>query len=262
MATSQNSLQYVPGTSVLHRIYPLTKVAWLLVVATGLFVYRSPVSGAVMLAVVLGMTLLVARIPLSHVVRSFYVIFGIGLLLMCFHFFADPGQPVYRIGPLTITDGGLAEGPTYFFRLSVIVLASFLLIWTTDIRDLMVSLTKAGIPYRFAFAVFLSLRFLPMIQSEVENVKAAHSIRGRASRSGIAHRIKLWQRYMFTVLINGLRKAEASAMALDCRAFGAYPIRTYVKPVKFDPGGIILVVLFVFLTGGLIYLERAHSTPL
>jgi energy-coupling factor transporter transmembrane protein EcfT len=36
---------------------------------------------------------------------------------------------------------------------------------------------------------------------------------------------------MFTVLINGLRKAEETATALECRGFGAYPDRSYVKLV-------------------------------
>lgn len=257
MAEGEHSLRYIERDSIMHRLYPLTKLAWVFVVAIGLFLYREPVSGAVMLGVVLLVAVVVARVPLKDVLSSSQLIFGLGILLMIFHFFADPGEPVYRVGPLTITDGGLHEGPIFFFRLSVVVLASFVLIWTTDIRDLMVSLTQAGIPYRYAFAVFLALRFLPLVQREVDAVRAAHAIRGRASRSGLVHRFKLWQRYMFTVLINGLRKAEATATAIECRGFGAYPERTYVKTVEFKPASLILVLIFVLLQAGLIYAERA-----
>ena len=256
IAVSDHSISFIPGATVMHRLYPLTKVGWLLVVATGLFFYRSPLSGAITFIVVITQTLLVARIPLRHVIRSSWVIFGLGLILMFFHFFADPGEPVYQLGPLTITDTGLAEGPIYFFRLSVIVLASFLLIWTTDIRDLMIALTKAGMPYRFAYTVFLSLRFLPLIQSEVDAVKAAHAIRGQASRSGLLNRFRLWQRYIFTVLINGLRKAEAAATALECRGFDAFPTRTFVRSLEFDPKGLFIIPLFAVLVGGLIVFER------
>jgi energy-coupling factor transport system permease protein len=256
MTASEHSLQYVQRDSILHRIYPLTKLAWVFVVAIGLFLYRAPRSGAVMFVAVLALALLAGRIPLGTIVASARVIFGLGILLMIFHFFADPGNPVFRIGPLTVTDGGLYEGPIFFFRLSVVVLASFVLIWTTDPRDLMVSLTRSGIPYRYAFAVFLAMRFLPLVQREVDAVRAAHAIRGRASRSTIGHRFRLWQRYMFTVLVNGLRKAEATATALECRAFGAYPDRTYVKTVEFEPLGLTLVLLFILLTAGLIYWEH------
>jgi energy-coupling factor transport system permease protein len=60
---------------------------------------------------------------------------------------------------------------------------------------------------------------------------------------------------MFTVLINGLRKAEMAATALECRGFGAYPQRVYLKPVTFHPGGLWLLFIFVILTGGLITWE-------
>ncbi|HOA25078.1 MAG TPA: energy-coupling factor transporter transmembrane component T [Aggregatilineales bacterium] len=256
MSQSQHSLNYIEHDSPMHRVYPLVKLIWVLLVAIGLFFYRTPLSGAVMFGVILLTAMIFARVSLRNVLSSAKLIFGLGLLLMLFHFFADPGEPVYRLGPLTITDGGLREGPIFFFRLSVVVLASFVLIWTTHPRDLMVSLNKAGVPYRYAFAVFLAMRFLPLIQREVDAVKAAHSIRGRAGRSGLLHRFKLWQRYMFTVLINGLRKAESTAIAIECRGFGAYPDRTYMKPVEYQAGSLLLIVLFVVLQTGLIVAER------
>ena len=157
---------------------------------------------------------------------------------------------------MTIADEGLRQGPVFFFRLSVVVLASFVSIWTTDSRDLMVSLARAGIPYRYAFAVFLAMRFLPLIQREVDAVQAAHAIRGRAARSGLMHRLRLWQRYMFTVLVNGLRKAETTATALECRAFGSYPDRTYTKDVPNSKFGGVLVVVFALLAVGLVLIER------
>ncbi len=260
MAASEpadHSLRYIYRDFLLHKTYPLVKLIWVFLVALGLFLYRTPLSGAVMLAVVLGLTLLAGRIPLREIIGSSKLIFGLGFLLMIFHFFADPGAPVYHLGPLTLTDGGLRQGPVFFFRLSVVVLASFLLIWTTDSRDLMVSLTQAGISYRYAIAVFLALRFLPLVQREVDLVRAAHAIRGRAARSGLMHRFKLWQRYMFTVLVNGLRKAEATAAALDCRAFGSYPDRTNLKSVTFSPVSLVLLAATVVLIAVLKYIELA-----
>jgi energy-coupling factor transport system permease protein len=256
VSDTQYNLSYIEGNSVIHRLYPLVKLAWVFVVAAGLFLYRTPVPGAIMLFTIMFVALVVARVPVRVFLRSLRLIFGLGILLMIFHFFADPGEPVYRIGPLTITDGGLREGPIFFFRLSVVVLASFVLIWTTDTRDLMVSLTQAGVPYRYAFAVFLALRFLPLVQREVEAVRSAHAIRGQAMRSNLLHRFKLWQRYVFTVMVNGLRKAEMAATALECRGFGAYPDRSYVKTVSYNRLDLWFIILFFAAEATLIYLER------
>lgn len=259
MADNEHSLRYVKTNSVIHRTYPLIKVAWVFLVAISLFVYREPISGLIMFLSVLLTTVVLARVPIRIILNGTPFIFGLGILLMGFHFFTDPGNPLYHIGPLTITDTGWHDGPVYFFRLATVVLASFALIWTTDIRDLMVSLTRIGIPYRYAFAVFLALRFLPLIQREVDAVQAAHSIRGRAARSSLMHRVRLIQRYMFTVLINGLRKAEATATAIESRGFGAYRDRTYVKEMKFNPVGLLLVIVFAALIGTLVYLESTGS---
>ncbi|NLG99689.1 MAG: energy-coupling factor transporter transmembrane protein EcfT [Chloroflexi bacterium] len=251
-----HSLQYVYRDSLLHKTYPLVKLIWVFVVALGLFLFRTPLPGAVLFVAVLVLAMAAGRIPFRQIMSSAKLIFGLGIILMFFHFFADPGTPVYQLGPLTVTDGGLRQGPVFFFRLSVVVLSSFLLIWTTDSRDLMVSLTQAGISYRYAFAVFLALRFLPMVQREVDSVRAAHAIRGQAASSSLGHRFKLWQRYMFTVLVNGLRKAEATAAALDCRAFGLYPKRTYVKPVHYNPKSLVLLAVTLIVIVGLMVVER------
>lgn len=256
MANTQFSLSFIEGNSILHRLYPLVKLAWVFTVATGLFLYRTPLPGGVMLVIIAFLALGVARVPFGIFLRSLKLVFGLGILLMIFHFFANPGQPILHLGPLSITDVGLREGPIFFFRLSVVVLSSFVLIWTTDIRDLMVSFTQIRVPYRYAFAIFLALRFLPLVQREVSAVRSAHAIRGQAMKSNLLHRIKLWQRYVFTVLINGLRKAESTSTALECRGFGAYPVRTYVKTVQFNRYDLWIIFLFALLQATLIVFER------
>ena len=256
MAANNFQLQFKERHSVLNRIYPLVKLFWVVLVAVGLFLYKTPIPGAIMFVLVLLTAFTLGKIPFRQVFGSAKLIFGLGILLMAFHFFADPGKEVAHIAFLKITDVGLVQGPVFFFRLSVVVLASFVMIWTTDPRDLMTSLAKAGLPYRMAFTVFLAMRFLPLAQREVSAVKDAHAIRGKAQNSTIAHRFKLWQRYMFTVLINGLRKAEAAAVALDCRAFGFSSTRTYVKDVHFHSSDLLLVIVTAILSTTLILWER------
>lgn len=256
MLMSGHNLSYKDRSSFLNRTYPLVKLIWVFIIAVGLFLFHSPVSGGVMFILMLMLTLAGGKISLSEIVHSAVVVLGLGILLLMFHLFIDPGRTVWSFGFLTITDLGLRQGPVFFFRLSVIVLASFLLIWTTDTRDLMQSLVKAGMPYRYAYTIFLALRFLPLIQREVDSVKAAHAIRGKAGNTGIAHRFKLWQRYMFTVLINGIRKAETTADALECRAFGYDAKRTYVKDIRFRKRDLILPAVTVILIAFLLYSEH------
>ncbi len=254
---SEQTLQYVDNNSFVHRADALSKLILVLVVVVTTFQLTSNDARGIMLSSLLMLAIIFARVPLASVLKASPLIFGVALLLGMFHLFVTPGQQVlFTIGPLSATQEGLAKGLGYFFRLSIMVTASFLLIWTTDIRELMVGLVSVGIPYRYAFAIFMALRFLPIVQQEVEAVQAAHAIRGRASRSPLAHRFRLWQRYLFTVIVNGLRKAENTALAIESRGFGAYPTRSYVKGFRWSTTGMILVILFVSLGAGLIYWEK------
>ncbi len=249
-------LQYVDRPSTIHRADAISKLTWVLLVVLVTFQLHSSATRGLMLASLLFVALFVARVPFKVVLRASPLIFGVALLLGLFHLAITPGEPLFRIGPLTASRAGLEDGAGFFFRLAIMVLASFMLIWTTDIRDLMVGLTHIGLPYRFAFAIFMALRFLPMVQQEVDSVRAAHAIRGRASKSAFSHRFRLWQRYLFTVIVNGLRKAENTAVAVESRGFGAFPKRTYVKDFHWTITGIGLVIIFLAWGVGLILWER------
>lgn len=253
---SEQTLQYVDNNSIFNRADALSKLAWVLAVVILTFQFTSNEARALMLAALLFVAIFLARIPLLTILRTSPLIFGIALLLGLFYFFITPGDPITLFGPLQGSDQGLTKGLGYFFRLAIMVMASFLLIWTTNIRELMVGLVKLGIPYRFAFAIFMALRFLPIVQQEVDAVKAAHAIRGHASRSPFRHRFRLWQRYLFTVIVNGLRKAESTALAVESRGFGAFPDRTYVKPFRWTFLGIFLLLFFVAFGLALIFWER------
>ncbi len=253
---AEHNLSYKERGSALNRVYPLVKLIWVFLIAVGLFLFTRPLSGLAVFLLVLALALIPGKIRPGEIIRSGLVVFGLGFLLMIFHFLIDPGETVWSFGILHVSDYGLQQGPVFFFRLSGVVLASFILIWTTDTRDLMQSLVKAGMPYRYAYTIFLALRFLPLIQREVESVRAAHAIRGRAAGTTLKHRFVLWQRYVFTILINGLRKAENTADALECRAFGYAPERTYVKQITFRKRDMVLIIFTLILEAGLITAER------
>lgn len=253
---SEMTLQFIDNNSIINRADAISKLAWVVVVVILTFQFNTNEARALMLAALLFVAIFLARVPLITIIRTSPLIFGIALLLGLFHFFITPGEPIFALGPLHGSAEGLSKGLGYFFRLATMVMVSFMLIWTTNIHELMVGLVKLGMPYRFAFAIFMALRFLPIVQREVDAVKAAHAIRGRASRSPFQHRFRLWQRYLFTVIVNGLRKAENTALAVESRGFGAYPDRTFVKPFRWTFSGIFMVLFFVAFGLALILWER------
>lgn len=256
---SEQLLAYVEKTSPIHRADALSKLLWVVIVVIATFQFQTTIARALMFFVLLFTALILARVPLSSIWRVSPLIFGVAFLLGAFHYFVTKGStPLFHLGSYVVFREPLEAGGAYFFRLAIMVLASFLLIWTTDTYQLMVGLAYLGLPYRYAFAIFMALRYIPLIQREVEAVRAAHAIRGKAAQSPLKHRFRLWQRYLFTVIVNGLRKAENTAVAIEARGFGAYPERTYWKEFRWTRSGILLVMLFTVFCVALIVWERVY----
>ncbi len=259
MSAETPVLQYINQDSIVHRMDGLCKFLWLLIVAVGMLTFRSLISGIVMLVLMLTLALVFAKIPIKTIIRSSPVLFGVGLMLGLFHSVIQPGNPILTLGLISIKDNGLIIGASYFFRISVVVLASYMLIWTTNVRELMSGLSHIGIPYQFGFGVFTALRFLPVIQREIGAVSAAHSIRGKAKETQLAHRFQLWQRYVFTIMVNGLRKAEFAATAAQLRGFGSSKKRTSYKPFYWSKSGIAMLLFFLVLIIVLHVCERIYG---
>lgn len=253
---SEYSLRYIDNGTFFTRIDALSKLLWVILVILVTFQLQSNEARAMMLGFLL-IVIVLAKIPLKSLFSALPIILVMGTLLFVVNLFTTPSTTSIQIGPYTLGQQGFERGLEFFLRITIMVLASFIFIWTTDIRDLMTGLVRIGMPYRFAFAIFLALRFLPIVQQEVEAVKSAHAIRGRASNSLIRHRFRLWQRYMFTVIVNGLRKAENTALAIESRGFGAYPNRTYTKQYHWTWTGALLNLLFLVFSTWLILRERS-----
>ncbi len=255
---SEQLLAYIEKDTILHRADALSKLFWVVIVVVATFQFQTTYTRALMFLVLLVTALLIARVPLRSIWRVSPLIFGVAFLLGVFHYVVTKGStPLFTVGNQVIYREPLEAGGAYFFRLAIMVLASFLLIWTTDTYQLMVGFAYLGLPYRYAFAIFMALRYIPLIQREVEAVRAAHAIRGRAAQSPWKHRFRLWQRYLFTVIVNGLRKAENTAVAIEARGFGAYPQRTYWKEFHWSRSGIFLMTIFTVFCVALIISERS-----
>ena len=253
---SDHSLRFIDNGSFFTRIDALSKLIWVLLVIIATFQLGSNQAREIMLLLLIFILIFLARVPLKTAWQAMPIILIMGTLLFIVNIVTVQSTSFINIAGFTVGEQGYERGLEFFLRITIMVLASFMFIWTTDIRDLMTGLVHIGMPYRYAFVFFLALRFLPIVQQEVDAVKAAHAIRGRASYSPIRHRIRLWQRYMFTVIVNGLRKAENTALAIESRGFGAYPDRTYTKGFRWTKTGIFLIILFIAFAAWLILWER------
>ena len=225
-------IAYHPGDSLLHRLHPLTKAAWLVLGTAFVFVIHSPS------AVVGAVALLLCAFSLTGVrlgrVRGTRLFVSTALLLGLLQIlFVQEGAALFEIGPLTITAGGLEAGIYIAGRFLCVILLSYLFVLTTEPNDLAYALMRAGLPYRYGFALITALRLVPAFEQEGQIVYNAQLARGvRYDVRSPRRFLTLARQFVLPLLISALGRVDALAVSMEGRCFGKYPTRTFLRQVR------------------------------
>jgi energy-coupling factor transport system permease protein len=92
---------------------------------------------------------------------------------------------LWQAGPLRLTAEGLRVGVSHTLRMMAIVVVSMTFVATTSPTALVLSLIQnANFPFRLGYGILVAYRFLPLWQTELGIVRAAHRIRGVGRRPG------------------------------------------------------------------------------
>ena len=255
----KDRLGYVRRDSWIHRLNPTLKLAMLVLLLTSILIYPSWRFSILLLALVLmGFRLAGVSLKLTRSRTKFVLFFS--LLLLMFQVIITVNGVVlsYLIPPLggfgpyfPVTDYGLQRGLAISTRFLFIVLSSMLFVSVTDPTLLSHSLTQLRIPYRYAFALVIALRFLPLFDSESETVRLAQKSRGIApSVRGFRKILRSIQYTFFPLLISALSRVDSLSISMDGRGFGYTSERTYLRRSEWRAldSLFLLLILFLFMT--------------
>lgn len=94
------------------------------------------------------------------------------------------------------------------------------------------------VPYRIGYAALASVRFIPRFRHELGVIRAAHRVRGTGGSP-----LTRWLTALVPLLASAIRHAERVALAMDARAFGAYPTRTERNPPRWRTRDTVAVAI-------------------
>jgi energy-coupling factor transport system permease protein len=225
-------ITYHPGDSFLHRLHPLVKAAWLVMGTVLVFVVHSPwpVLGAVVL-LLLGFRLAGARLGQVRGTRLFATTaLLLGLLQIVF---VREGRTLLQIGPLILSTGGLEAAAYVAGRFLAVILLSYLFVLTTEPNELAYALMRAGLPYRYGFALITALRLVPTFEQEGQIVYNAQLARGVAYDVRSPRRfVTLARQFFLPLLVSALGKVDSLSVSMEGRCFGKYPERTFLRQAR------------------------------
>lgn len=239
-------IQYQDGTSFLHKLHPITKLFWLLLLSIIVFFFQT-----VWVLIIIFFVLL---FTIAIITKNFLKIRGLRLAFITAFFlcllqliFNDEGFVMINIfDVLKITNLGIKQGLLISSRFLIIILISYLFVLTTAPSRLAVALMKTGIPYRYVFILITTIRLIPILQEDIRIVNQAQMVRGVNYRVNLFQ--KLWilpRQFLLPVLIISMKRVDALNFSMEGRCFGKYPTRTYLNESYFTNFDILSLVLLV-----------------
>lgn len=242
-----NVIDYVPGTTLFHKLNPVTKLAIAASLIISFFVAKSfaVLIGLLVLTMLLGVYAHVAR----RLVSLLKILLPLAIVLLLLQTaFMSSGETVF----LWMTSDGLTTGGKACLRLLGVALPLILMLTVTKLNDLANACVEIlHIPYRYAFTFTTALRFVPVFSQEMNAIMEAQTARGVAYDTKNPFK-KLWLMLPLCVplLVSSVGKTDATALAAEQRGFY---LRTRTSSYKRYPlhtrDVLVLVVCAALIVG-------------
>jgi energy-coupling factor transport system permease protein len=164
-------------------------------------------------------------------------------------------QHVYGLIPLLgtpVSAESITFAVTQFLRFISMIAIGFPLAFAIDPEAFGVTFARLGVPYRFAFAIDLTWRFIPSLGADFRTTADAQRVRGMEFSRGAGPISRLRRQIPIVVptVINAIAGAEDTIDAMDLRSFGTGK-RTWLRELRLDATDRLVLAGFVALMVGL-----------
>lgn len=233
--------QYFPGTSVVHRLDPRTKLLLALAIIVLIFMANTWIS-YLSISVLIFMAILVSKISPLYLLKGLKPVWFLILFTFVLNvFFYSGGVVLWQWGIIKVYQDGLFKAVQLAVRLVLLISATTTLTLTTSpmqlteaIERLLAPLKKIKFPVtELALMMSIALRFIPTLVEETDRIMKAQTARGANFTSGgLIKRAKALIPLLIPLFVSAFKRADELALAMESRCFGAGE-RTRMKVLKY-----------------------------
>jgi energy-coupling factor transport system permease protein len=235
------------------------------IVSTVAFVWESPIALAVLLAALIGISLLAGVKP-SYIKTVVVLMIPFYILLLLTHGFFNTDQvkkltnqevltPLFTFPeswPLIGGGGMSVEGFLYgwsvIFKTLSLVLVLPVAIFTTEVNNMIVGMVRARIPYKLVFVFSSTIRFFPLLFEEIQLIIEAQRLRGLAmEKMGPVKRVRVYAKVAIPLILGAMVKSQQLEVVLQSKAFTGSGERTYLHDSILAPLDWAVIILFATL---------------
>ena len=244
-------LEYVPGTSLLHRMNPVAKLLFAIVFAIACFCTGNLVFLCALL--VFALALAASCGMMKQTIGLMKAVFVFSLILAILLIFTTPeGDRLVDLPWGYIGTGSLLAAVTTIVRLEAAAIPLFLTFYVTKISDLSNTVVKAlHVPYRYAFTFASTVHFIPVFMNDMKGIMEAQTARGvEFDVGGIANKVRLMAPLCVPLLVSSVRKTNSAAIAAEVRGFNLRTRESGYKQYPFAASDVLALALAVALLAG------------
>lgn len=241
------------GETVIHRLDPRVKLLIALVFSVIVAVQSrfTPLIWGILLPVVL---LTLARLSPLKVVRKLIPVNGFILMLWLILPFSYQGDPVYHLGPLTITREGIRQSLLITVKSNLIVLTVIGLLSTSVVFDLVYALQSLRLPNKLVQLFFFSYRYIPVLYSEYERLHNAMKLRGFKAGTNL-HTYRSYAYLVGMLLLRSYERSQRVYQAMLMRGFdGRFRTIKELRMRRCDVLTAVAVAVYLMGMGYLIWM--------
>ncbi len=236
-------LEYVPGTSFIHRMNPVAKLACALLISVACFCTTNLafIAAIIVIDAALAASCGMVReaLGLARAVAAFSVLLALIALLT-----TPSGAVLVELPWGYVGTGSLMAALLIVMRLVACAVPLFLVMYVTKLTDLANAMVKiVRVPYRYAFTFTSAVHFIPVFMNDMAGIMEAQTARGVQFDGGIVRRIRLMVPLCVPLLVSSVRKTNSAAIAAEVRGFN---IRTRESGYKEYPFARIDVAALAF----------------
>ena len=256
--------QYFPFNSVIHRLDPRTKLLFTVVFIVTVFLANNFISLFFCLlisAVVIGLS----KIPVKTVIKGLKPILLIIVITSILQIaYVETGVVLIAVWKIKITSGGVLTAVFMALRISLLIVMSTMLTYTTSptaltngLDRVFAPLKKLGIDFHTVTMIMtIALRFIPTLIEEVDKIMSAQKSRGASFDQGnLMKRAKALIPLFIPLLFNSIRRAYELANAMTCRCYNGGVGNTTMNALKFSLRDYMTLLVMAFLIAGIIVLN-------
>ncbi len=251
--------RYQKSDYFLQRVNPTIKLMSMLIVIFFMVMVYEPWTPFILLIITLFTIRFLGGISFRFLIMILlpFSLFSISFIWINVVFPATRGETVlFNIGTIPVALENVLMGLSLGLRSLVFASWSLLFVLTTEPTKFMLSLIQhCKLPPRFGYGIMAAYRFIPLFKQELNQIRAAHRIRGLGESRTLKGRLIEIKRYSIPLLASAIRKAERVAIAMESKGFDGNHKRSFYHVICWSKNDFIFGIGLLFVYVGLYFLR-------